>query len=220
MFILKKISHILIALLLASTAGGMVWYYVRLNTPSVPVVTVKAGRISTGTVIGREHVELTDYPAALVPADAERSLQNVLGKTIVSGTVFQGEVIREGHMQADTGSLRALLDAVAPGREAIDLPAETSGGLQGVAVGDRVNVYTEYAMVNGNEAVTAVDCAAREAIIIKVPSIGGGRDDPPANPVKGSYVIAITPEEEKRVAEGIVRSKKFTMVLLSEGGPQ
>jgi hypothetical protein len=91
---------------------------------------------------------------------------------------------------------------MAPGREAVDLPAETSNGLKGVAVGDRVNVYTEYAVANGQEAASVVDCAAREAVILKVPPAGGGSDDSLASAaVKRSYIIAITPEEEKKVAK-------------------
>jgi len=218
--ILKKISHILIAILLASMAGGMVWYYVKINTPSEKVV-VAAVKLPIGAVIAPEHVVLKDYPASVLPFDAERTLQNVVGKTVVSGTIFQGELLRQGHTASDLGSLKAVLNSMAPGREAMDLPAETANGLRGLAVGDRVNVFSEIAVQVGKDAATMVDCVAKEAVIIRVPPISAGKDNSlAAAGVKGAYVIAVTPEEAKKVSEGIVRGKKFSISLLPVKGGQ
>ena len=211
----KKISHILAALFLALAAGGLVWYYVRLNTPGVRVV-VASERLAMGTVLGPKQVALKDYPPVAVPEEAETSLQSVLGKTVVSGTVFPGEVIRKGHITADTGSLKAALNILAPGREAVDLPAETSTGLRGIAVGDRVNVFTEITI---GKDTTAVDCVAREAVVVRVPLPAPGRDSSLAAPAsRGAYVIAVTPEEARKVAEGTVRGKRFSISLLPAGG--
>lgn len=215
---IKKISHILIALLLASMAGGMVWYYVKINTPSVKVV-VASDKLPVGAALGPQNVSLKDYPQAVAPMDAETSLQNVVGKTVVSGTVFPGEVIRKGHLAADTGSLKAVLNSMAPGKEAIDLPAETSTGMKGIAVGDRVNVFTE---ITVGKDTTMVDCVAREAIVIKIPTAASGSNSlASAAPVsKGAYVIAVNTEEAKKVAEGTVRGKKFSVSLLPAKGGQ
>lgn len=166
---IKNISHILLAVLLASAAGGIVWYYVKINTPSVKVV-VALDKLSVGTVLGSQNVSLKDYPMTVVPREAETSLQNVLGKTVISGTVFPGEVIRKGHVASDTGSMKAVLNSMAPGREAMDLPAETAAGMKGISVGDRVNVFTELTVQQGKEPVTMVDCAAKEAIVLSVPA--------------------------------------------------
>lgn len=216
---LKKISHILIAVLLASMAGGMVWYYVKINTPSEKVV-VAAVKLPIGAVIAPEHVALKDYPASVLPEDAEKSLQNVVGKTVVSGTIFQGEVMRRGHTASDLGSLKAVLNSLAPGREAMDLPAETANGLRGVAVGDRVNVFSEIAVQVGKDAATMVDCVAKEAVIVRVPPAAGKDNSLAAATVKGAYIIAVTPEEAKKVSEGIVRGKKFSISLLPVKGGQ
>ncbi|MCL6478059.1 MAG: hypothetical protein K6T65_06545 [Peptococcaceae bacterium] len=214
---IKKISHILVALLLASAAGGLVWHYVRINTPGVKVA-VAAEKLPIGTALGTNNVTLKDYPESVVPKDAETSLQNVTGKTVVSGTVFPGEVIRKGHIAADTGSLKAVLGSLAPGREAIDLPAETSTGMRGITAGDRVNVFTEITI--GKDA-SAVECVAREAVVIKVPPVAAGKENSlAASASKGAYVIAVTPEEARKVAEGIVRGKKFSITLLSARGVQ
>jgi len=217
---LKKISHILIAVLLASMAGGMVWYYVKINTPSEKVV-IAAVKLPIGAVIAPEHVVLKDYPALVLPEDAEKSVLNVVGKTVVSGTIFQGEVMRGGHTASDLGSLKAVLNSVAPGREAMDLPAETASGLRGVAVGDRVNVFSEIAVQVGKDAASMVDCVAKEAVIVRVPPASAGKDNSlAAAAVKGAYVIAVTPEEAKKVSEGIVRGKKFSISLLPVKGGQ
>lgn len=217
---IKKISHIIIAILLASAAGVIAWYYIKINTPGVKVVVAKADRIAVGTVIGPDHVSLKGYPLSVVPKDAETSLQSVIGKTVVSGTIFQGEVIRKGHIAADLGSLKAALNLTAPGREAIDLPGETSTGLKGISIGDRVNVFTEIVTQYGKEPVTVVDCVAREAVIIKIPP-AAAKDSPLASAthaVKGAYVVAVSPDEAKKVAEGIVRGKRFSISLLPEKG--
>lgn len=216
---IKNISHILLAVLLASAAGGIVWYYVKINTPSVKVV-VALDKLSVGTVLGTQNVSLKDYPMTVVPREAETSLQNVLGKTVISGTVFPGEVIRKGHVASDTGSMKAVLNSMAPGREAMDLPAETAAGMKGISVGDRVNVFTELTVQQGKEPVTMVDCAAKEAIVLSVPAaVSGGNTLAGTSPAaKGAYVIAITPEQAKKVADGIVRGKKFSLSLLQAGG--
>ncbi len=216
---IKKISHILTALLLALAAGGLVWHYVKVNTPGVKVV-VALDKLPIGTVLNQQNVALKEYPLSVVPKEAETSLQKVRGKTVVSGTIFPGEVIRKGHITADTGSLKAVLGSLAPGREAVDLPAETSTGMRGLAVGDRVNVFTEIVVQHGKDAVTKVDCAAREAVVLKVPLHAEKADSLAASyPAgKGAYIIAVTPEEAKRVAEGTVRGKKFSITLSAGGG--
>lgn len=216
---IKKISHILVAIMLASMAGGIVWYYVRINTPSVKVV-VASDKLGIGTVLNSQHISLKEYPQSVVPRDAETSLQNVAGKTIISGTVFPGEVIRKGHVAADTGSLKAVMNSVAPGKEAIDLPADTAAGMKGISVGDRVNVFTEMVVQQGKDPVTIVDCAAKEAVVIRIPpATTGGNILNNASPgSKGAYVIAVTPEEAKKVADGIVRGKRFSLSLLPAGG--
>lgn len=215
---LKKISHILIAIILAVISGGIAWYYININTPSEKVV-VATVKLPIGTVITPEQVSLKDFPASVVPMDAEKLIQNVVGKTVVSGTIFQGEVMRKGHTVSDLGSLKAVLNFVAPGREAIDLPAETANGLRGVAVGDRVNVFSEISIQVGKDAATIVDCVAREAVILRVPPAAAGKDNSlAAAAAKGAYVIAVSPEEVKKVSEGIVKGKKFSISLIPAKG--
>ncbi|HBV97090.1 MAG: hypothetical protein JL50_21525 [Peptococcaceae bacterium BICA1-7] len=210
----KRISHILLAIILAAAAGGVVWYYVGINIPSIKVV-VADSKMPIGTVIGPGHVVLKDYPVTAVPGEAVQSVQEVTGKTVVSGIIFPGDVIRQGHVAADTGSLKAVLHSIAPGKEAIDLPADTSPGLKGVATGDLVNVYTE---ITVGKDVTEVQCVAREAVILKVPPVTADRDN--SSSAVRSYVVAVTPEEAQKVAEGNVLGKKFSLSVLPPRGGQ
>lgn len=214
---LKKISHILIAVILAAAAGGLVWYYVKVSVPSEKVVIV-TGKLPIGTVIGEQNVTIKEYPASAIPPDAESSLDKVVGKTIVSGTIFPGDVIRKGHMASDMGSLKAVLSSMAPGKEAIDLPADAAPGLKGVTAGDLVNVYTE---ITVGKDTTAVECVAAGAVVLKVPLGVSDRDNSLAGQKSaGSFVIAVTPEEAQKVAAGNVMGKKFSISLLPPKGGQ
>ncbi|MHB8156818.1 MAG: SAF domain-containing protein [Desulfocucumaceae bacterium] len=216
MSLLKKIAHILIALILASIAGGIVWYYVKINTPSEKVV-VSANKLPVGTVIGAQDVIIKEYPLSVVPKKAIGSVQDVIGKTVVSGMVFPGEVILKEHIASDVGSLKAVLSSLAPGREAIDLPSETAVGLKGVTAGDLVNVFSELAV---GKDITTVECVAREAVIINAPSTSDRDNSLAASAPKESFIIAVTPEEARKVAEGYVRGKRFSLTVLPPKGGQ
>ncbi|MHB8156833.1 MAG: SAF domain-containing protein [Desulfocucumaceae bacterium] len=214
---IKKISHILFAILLASAAGVVVWYYIGINTPSAKVV-VASSKLPVGTVIGNKSIAEKEYPLMAVPPDAIQSAQEVVGKTVVSGMVFAGDVLRKGHVTSDTGSLKAVLNSLAPGKEAIDLPADSAAGLRGVTAGDLVNVFTEITVAKD---VTSVECVAAGAVILKVPSTSSDKDNSLSSAAaKGAYVIAVTPEEAKKVAEGNVRGKKFSLSVLPPKGGQ
>lgn len=216
---LKKISHILIAIVLAALAGGIVWYYISINTPSKKVVVATA-KLPVGTVISSQQVTVKDFPLTALPNEYMSTADELIGKTVVSGTIFPGDVLRKGHVSSDTGSLKAVLNSLAPGKEAIDLPAETAAGLKGVTAGDLVNVYTEITIAKDT---TVVECVANQAVVLKVPASSAAKDNSLAgagSTVKGSYVIAVNSEEAKKVAEGNVRGKKFALTVLPPKGGQ
>lgn len=204
MFKLKKIMHILVALLLAVVAGGLVWYYVMSMTPSKSVV-VATKQLNIGTIIKDSDVTIKRYPDVAIPKTAVTDKGQVIGKTVVSGVVFEGDVLRTGHVSEGKGSLQALLTTIAPGREAIDLPEETAPGLSGVSEGDVIKVYTEYQL---DANTTIVDIVANEAVVLKTPSTLEKGSSKPA------YIIAVKPNEAKLISDGIVRGKKFAVSLL------
>lgn len=213
---IKKILHILIAILLASAAGGVVWYYTMINTPSSKVV-LAAGKLPVGTVISTRDINEKEYPLTAIPPDAVQSAQDVVGKTVVSGTLFSGDVLRKEHIASDTGSLKAVLNSLAPGRVAIDLPEDTATGLKGVTAGDLVNVYTEVTVAKDT---TSVECVAAGAVILRTPSASSGDNSLSGPTSKGAYIIAITSEEAPKVSDGKVRGKKFSITVLPPKGGQ
>lgn len=210
--ILKRYAHILLGLLLASFAGFLVWYVIEINTPTVPVVKAQA-KLPVGTVITSQHITVEKYPQVAVPPDAIQSKAEAIGKTVFEGPVLGGDVIREQHLEANVGSLRAKLNALAPGREAIDLPPGTASGLKGISVGDKVDVYGEVELIMDQQVVTKTDRVAHGAVVLRVP---GTKDIKGPVDFEESFVIAVMPGEAQRVASGIVRGKKFSITLLSE----
>jgi Flp pilus assembly protein CpaB len=209
--ILRKYAHILLGLLLAATAGFLVWYIIDINTPSVPVVKAQT-KLPVGTVIDSRHITVENYPKAAVPPDAVHSKAEAIGKTVFEGPVLGGDVIRKQHLEAKVGSLRAKLNALAPGREAVDLPAGTATGLKGVAVGDRVDVYGEVEVIVGQQVATRIERVAHNAVVLQVP---GTKELKGPEDIEEAFVIAVLPEEAQKVAGGIVRGKKFSITLLS-----
>jgi len=208
---LRKYAHIIVGLLLAAAAGFLVWYVIDINTPSVPVVKART-KLPVGTVITSQNITVEKYPQVAVPWDAVLAKTDVVGKTVFEGPVLKGDVIRNGHLQANVGSLRARLSALAPGREAIDLPAGTASGLRGVSAGDMVDVYGEVDFVVDGQVATRIDRVARGAVVLQVP---GATDLKGPADFEESFVIAVLPEEAQKVASGIVRGKKFSISLLS-----
>lgn len=215
----KKFMHIFIAVILALTAGLIVWYYIQANVPTVNVVIAKT-RLSVGTTIGPQHVTVIQRPKVAVPMDAITDPKDVLGKTVVMGTVLNEDVIRKQHIDAGKGGLTARLATLAPGRAASDLPVETSSGLTGLNIGDKVNIYSEVGVPSGSGAAGMVVPVAQEAIILATPDEKGKQSEGQLSTSagKGSYIIAVLPEETQKVAEAIVRGKKFSIFLLSIGG--
>lgn len=220
---IKKYTHIIIAVFLGMLALLGVWYYTNINTPTEQVVVAKT-RLSVGTIIGPQHIKVEKLPKTAVPPDAITDTKDVLGKTIYLGTLLEGDVIRKQHIETGNGGVVARIASLAPGKQACDLPAETAPGLKGVAIGDKVDVYTEVGSPGtpGKEGTTAlmVQRVAAGATVIDTPnseqSSGGALSG--GQPDKGAYIIAVTPDEAIKVAEGVVRGKKFSVFILPGGG--
>ncbi|OPX89550.1 MAG: hypothetical protein A4E53_01473 [Pelotomaculum sp. PtaB.Bin104] len=109
---------------------------------------------------------------------------------------------------------------MAPGRVAVDLPADTAPGLTGVAIGDRVDLYSEMAVVDqtGKSVASSVGPVAKGAVLIGTPNNNNDKQTGPVE--KGAYIVAVSPDEQKNVADSAVRGKKFTVFLLPSKGGQ
>ncbi|NTW06028.1 MAG: hypothetical protein HGA27_07925 [Peptococcaceae bacterium] len=179
-----------------------------LNIPSVPVLIISE-KVSIGKELDSKSVRIKNYPKSAVPKGALSSFSEIAGKTVVSGTLFPGDVVRDLHLAFDNNSLRSILNQLAPGKEAIDLPEGTASGFSGVAEGDHVKVFTE--VVYGQDMVK-VESVVPDSIVLKTPQ--KLKNDINS---KETYVIAVTSEESVKIAEGIVTGKKFSFSLLPGG---
>jgi len=218
---LKGYGHILIAVILACTAGVMYFYYVKMNTPSQNVIVAATG-LPVGITVTPDTLKDDLYPRSKMPADAITKREDVVGKVVTVG-VLEGNVVRNGNLTAGKGALSVRLATMAPGRVSVDLPPDTALGLSGgVVVGDHVNVHSEMAVVDpsGKSVATVTGKVAKDAIVIGVPNAKTSKQPGPVE--KGNYIIAVKPEEEDAIGDDIVRGKKFSLFLLppTKGGQQ
>ena len=202
---LKKYLHVVVAIALALAACISVYFFTSSYTPTVKVVETTS-KLTPGRVINSSHITTNLYAPADVPKDAITNEKDVLGKTVVV-TALEKQVLRKEHITSKQGSLQTLLASVAPGRVAVDLPSEAGQGLNGLEIGDKVNVYGEIGTVDENgQGYSKIDQVALHATILNVP-----KDD------RGAIIIALTPEEEKKVADVLTRGKRVTLFLQQEG---
>jgi|GEM_PF-1169740 len=215
----KKYGHVFIGLFLACVAGLGVYYYIGAITPTQKIL-VAAMPIPVGTKITDDMVRFDVYPKSKISSDFIASPEEVIGKSVAVG-LLENTPLRKGNL-ADAGKgggLSMRLATVAPGREAFDLPVEVAPGLAGMVLGDQVDLYTEASIPDptGKAVATDVRPVAKDAVVVSVP---GQKTDKMTVPGegKGSYVIAVKPEEAEQIAEGIVRGKKFSVFLLPPKG--
>lgn len=214
----KKYAHVMMSLVLACLAGLGVYYYVNLSIPSQKVI-VSAGRIPVGTTITSQMLRQEVHPKSSLPGDAISNPEEALGRTVTVG-ILENSPVREGHLvESDQGRMSVRLKTIAPGKNAVDLPPETSPGLFGITIGDVVEIYTETGVADetGRSAANRVEKVAENAIVLSTPY---SENDSVDQFEKGSFIVAVTPEEEEKIADGIVRGKKFTLFLLPPGGGQ
>ncbi|WP_031516989.1 Flp pilus assembly protein CpaB [Desulfofalx alkaliphila] len=201
---IKKILHILIALVLAAGAGFSVWYFLNINNPTVKVVVTR-DKLPIGTVVSPNDVTTKLVAKSVMPPNAISDVNDVVGKTVVA-TVFRDEVLRKEHVATNKGSLQAILETIAPNRVAVDLPPDAARGLKGLSVGDKVNIYGEVAFIasDGN-AATQISKVATNAIVLYSPDRSKNNNE--------AIIIACTPEEEKQIANVLTMGKNVTVFL-------
>lgn len=195
----KKNAFIILAVVFAITAGMLVFIFVNASTPNVPVV-IAAKNLAVGTEITLADVSVKNMPKSAVPSTSFKNPSKVVGQTITAGPIVNGDIIRGEHLSA-ASSLMATLRTMAPkGWAAVELPANSGAGLQGIKRGDKVNLLGEIGLAEGN----MVDVLVEGAVILAVPN--------KEKEVK-NYVVAVAPEYTKAIAEKIVRNKPVVIVL-------
>lgn len=201
----KKLNiPVLISIILACTAGCLVFVLLKSSIPSVPVVTAKQN-LSIGAEITESDLQVKQYPSIAVPKSSFRSKEQVIGQTVVAGPIIVDDVVRAEHLSGQ-GALLATLNTLAPkGWVAVELPETAGQGLKGVRRGNAVDIYAE----GTGEQGVAVYAIVKGAKVIGIPSSG---DDKSKN-----YIVAVPEKYASIVAELTVRNKPVTLVLPSAG---
>lgn len=210
MKLLKKYTHILLALLLAVGGGWAGYAYIQSNTPSTNIIKINS-KLPPGTVITSQHIHTEMVAKSVLPPNAITKPEDAIGKTLTM-TVLGEDILRKEHVVAGKGSLVARLATVAPGKVAVDLPQEAAQGLKGLEIGDKVNAYGEIAIATADgKAATTVDKVAVNAIVLYAP-LGEekmGKSE--------AIIIACNPQEEKAIAQVLTGGKKISL-FLQQGG--
>lgn len=216
---LKRYLHILTAAVLACAAGLGLYYYAHINTPTQKVIVAATG-LPAGTTVTPDMVKYDLYPKAKLPDDVITKPEDVIGKT-VTVSVLENSVVRKANLTAGKGGLAVRLATLAPGRVATDLPLEAAPGLSSMNIGDHLDIYSEVVVADpaGKTAGNMTVPVAQDAILIGTPNNSNDKKTPGPDE-KGTYIVAVKPEEKKNFAESSVHGKKYKVFLLPPQGGQ
>lgn len=198
MSFIKKNMAIIISLLLAITAGIMVYVIINRSAPNAPVV-IATQNLSVGHEITEKDITVKNMPIVAIPGSSFTDKNKVIGKTVVAGPLINGDMIRAEHLSIDS-SLYATLQTMAPGWTAIELPPGAGLGLKGVRRGDKVHIYGETPSTGGLVVAALVE----NAVILGTPVEKSS---------ESQYIVAIPSEYTPVIAEAVVRRKPLTIAL-------
>lgn len=177
---------------------------VKSMTPSKPVVVAKSD-LHAGQVIKEDDIIVKKYPTSVLPEGAVADRKGIIGKTLKKD-VFEGEVLRIKHLTAST-PIPAQLEGYCPkGWGAVELPLGTAEGMKTLRPGDRVDVFGEIPVVQGDKVGKTVGKIAEDAVVLITPE-KEGRD---------TYVVAVAPESIPALAEAVVNDKKLAVVVVNQ----
>ncbi len=197
--VLKKNVFVVLFVVLAIIASATIYYTVKAMSPTAPVI-VASDTIRVGEVIEKGMLTVKYLPPDVVPPTAYSTAQDLLGKTVVSGPIIYGDMIRQEHLST-VGSLKSLLHTFTPeGWHAIELPAGMGLGLQGLKKGDYVQIYGETFTEEGLMAGIIVP----DAILLSV----AGYDI-----TEGNHIIAVPKEYVGVIADSLVKGTPLALAL-------
>lgn len=196
---IKGNTPVLISIILAIIAGVLVFAVVRASAPTVPVVVANE-TLRVGLELEPGNLTVRNYPASAVPDSSFRSIDQVVGSTVINGPIVKDGIIRAENLSTD-GSLLAMLKTFAPnGWSAAELSPGGGAGMTGLKRGDVVDIYTEVGSAKG----IAVGAVCKNAIVLQ-----------PIDPEKEKpqFIVAVPNEYAPAVAEIVVRNKPMTLIL-------
>jgi len=176
---------------------------VKSMTPTKPVVVARSD-LQAGHIIQESDITIEKYPQAVLPEGAIADKKGLIGKTLKKD-IFKGDVLRIKHITASTPIPAQLEGYCSKDWGAVELPVGTADGMKTLKPGDKIDIYGEVPVVQGNQTATSVDKIAENAVVLITPE-KEGRD---------AYVVAVAPESIPAIAEAVVRDKKLAVVVIN-----
>lgn len=211
---MKKHLPILVSVVLALTAGTLVYVSLQAARPSMPVV-VAAKNFSVGEKLTADGLAVRRVPPSALPSGAARSLDGVVGKTVIAGPILAGDIVRAEHLSGESSLVAALASFAPPGWVAVELPEGTGMGLAGIRRGDRVDVYADTLITAPNAPGATMlpeNAMVKGAVVISTPWTTIEKEK------TQKYVIAVPPEQAPVLAQVLVRKKPVALVVTAGEG--
>jgi len=206
--------RILMVLVLALTAGGVLalgtYNYVQkspVQAASMPTrqVVVAAADMDIGAEVRREDLQVIEWPANSVPANAISNPDDIVGRGLVM-PVIQNEPILPMKL-ADKDAGAGLPPIIPPGQRAVSVRVNEVIGVAGYVVpGTRVDVVATVSPTQNQQDMTS------KVILTDVSVLAAGtkieRDTEKDKPVAVNVVtLLVTPEESERLTLAATEGK-------------
>ena len=159
-------------------------------------------KTSVGSEIKATDITVKNLPKSAIPSTSFRDPNKIIGKTITAGPVVNGSIIRAEHLSSSSSLLVTLRTLAPEGWCAVELPVNSSLGLQGLKRGDKVCLFGEVGITGGTIDGTMIDTLVENAIILSLPSEKAK-----------NYIVAVPSEYAKVVAEKVARNSPVVVVL-------
>lgn len=197
----KAFIYVLTAVGLAATAALLAVYTLRAATRMVPVV-VAARDIDAYTSLGPTSARIENMPAAGLPDDVVRSLQEIDGK-YARTAILSGAPIRKANLASAAG--RGLLgsqltDLKQPELRAFAVPYASDTAVGGrIVAGDRVDIIAAARIDSSSGSLSVAKTIAAGVQVLDVT-----QGDTSAGDTKKTVVVAITPAQAEEIAYALV----------------
>lgn len=201
----KKIVLLLILTLVSGSVAGysVLQYLEDRPTPvfaaqsrvSSQSVVVAARDLDVGTTVGSEDVRLVDWPGEAVPNGYARSVDEVLGRGVITEVATNEPLISSKLADAEAGG--GLPIVIPPGMRAVSVKVDEVIGVAGFVVpGTRVDVVLTMTPQNSNDAMSRV-------ILENIRALAAGQEtqqDEDGEPMTVTVVtVLVTPEQAEKL---------------------
>lgn len=197
----KAFIYVLTAVGLAAAAALVAVYTLRAATRMVPVV-VAARDIDAYSNLGAASARVESMPAAGLPDDALRSLQEIDGK-YARTAILAGAPIRKANLASAAGKGllgSQLTDLKQPDLRAFAVPYASDTAVGGrIVSGDRVDIIAAVRIDSSSGSLSVAKTIAAGVQVLDVT-----QGDTSAGDAKRTVVVAVSPAQAEDIAYALV----------------